>query len=149
VLTTEPQLIEAYVRTGRVKLVFRDVLNHAFRSDQSHEAAACAGRQEKFWHLHASLFENQRMLWASPDEAAIVRTMRELASRIEGFDLTAWVECMVSDITVAAMVAGDAEQRTRGIDAQPIFEIVGPNETRRLYGALPYAQFAAALDAAK
>jgi protein-disulfide isomerase len=149
VLTTEPKLIEAYVRTGRVKLVFRDVLNHAFRSDQSHEAAACAGKQEKFWHLHGALFEAQSTLWAARDDAAIIATMRKLASGIDGFDLAAWDACMSSDETVEAMVAGDAEQRTRGITAQPIFEIVGPAGTRRLYGALPFAQFAAELDAAR
>lgn len=137
------------MRTGRVRLVFRDVLNHAFRSDQSHEAAACAGRQEKFWHMHAALFEAQSALWAARDDAAIVATMRDLAGGIEGFDLVAWDACMASDETRTAMVAGDAEQRTRGITAQPIFEIIGPTSGRRFYGSQPFANFAAALDAAR
>lgn len=148
-LTTEPEIIAAYVRSGRVKLVFRDVLNHGYRSAQSHEAAACAGRQEKFWHLHALLFEAQSKLWAAPSDATIVAAMRDMAAKIEGFDLEAWDTCMNTDETVAAMVAGDAEQRTRGITAQPIFEIVGPAETRRIFGAPPYAKFAELLDAAK
>jgi protein-disulfide isomerase len=147
VLTTEPKIIEGYVRDGRVKLVFRDVLNHGFRSAQSHEAAACAGRQEKFWHLHAVLFEKQSALWGAFNDEAIVAAMREMAGGIDGFDLAAWDACMNSDETVAATGAGDAEQRTRGINAQPIFEIIGPTEARRMYGAQPFAQFGELIEA--
>ncbi|NJM41142.1 MAG: thioredoxin domain-containing protein [Anaerolineae bacterium] len=60
-LTTEPEIIERYVRTGQLKLVFRDVLNHGERSERASEAAACAGRQGKFLaHARNSVREDER-----------------------------------------------------------------------------------------
>jgi protein-disulfide isomerase len=58
-----PQVIERFVRTGKVELIYLDLPlqmhPHAFKAA---EAAACAGDQKKFWDMHHLLFENQQAL---------------------------------------------------------------------------------------
>lgn len=146
-LTTEPEIIEAYVRSGRVKLVFRDVLNHDWRSVQASEAAACAGLQERFWHMHRIAFEEMSALWAARSEAAIVTALRGMAGKIDGLDLAAWDACMNSDETLARLNASDAEQRSRGITVQPVFEIVGGSEGLRMFGDQGLKRFGEAIEA--
>jgi len=54
----EPDLVEQYVETGKVRLVFR---NLPFLGDESHwaaVAASLAADQDKFWPFHDYLFAN-------------------------------------------------------------------------------------------
>ena len=57
------QLEEEYIKTGKVKLVFRDypLDFHPFALKAS-EAAECAKDQDKFWDFHDKIFENQQAL---------------------------------------------------------------------------------------
>ncbi len=128
-LTVEPQVIEQYVRTGKVKLVFRDVLNHGERSERASEAAASAGLQGQFWPLHALLFEEQPTV-EQTSSAGLVKLMLGYAARLDGLDQAAFATSMNARATLATIKAADAEQRKRGITSQPIFEI----GTQRLLG---------------
>jgi copper(I)-binding protein/protein-disulfide isomerase len=56
----EPRIVERYVKSGDVRLVFR---NLAFLGDESHwaaVAASLAADQDKFWPFHDYLFANLR-----------------------------------------------------------------------------------------
>jgi protein-disulfide isomerase len=60
----EPRLWEEYIRTGKVRFIFRNfpVLDGGDMNGESHLAALgalCAGEQGKFWKYHDFLFENQ------------------------------------------------------------------------------------------
>jgi protein-disulfide isomerase len=144
VLTVEPELIEAYVRDGRVKLVFRDVLNHGERSERASEAAACAGRQGKFWEMHASLFEKMSETWGASGSDALLALMKQRAAEIEGLDQADFAQCVDGRETLAQLKAADAEQRERGIITQPILEIGG----QRIVGNQAFEVFAQAIEAA-
>src|SRR3989344_3864039 len=55
----EPTLREKYIKTGKVKFIYRDF---AFLGDESlwaSNAARCAGEQGKFWQYHDYLYSNQ------------------------------------------------------------------------------------------
>src|SRR4029078_13546963 len=59
-LQTMPQVLADYVNSGKVKYVFiyypiAQLHPNAFKS---HEAAACAGDQGKYWQMHDLLFTN-------------------------------------------------------------------------------------------
>ena len=60
VLQTLPQLLAEYVNTGKVQYVFVDYPIAQLHPDafKSHEAAACAGDQDKYWQMHDLLFTN-------------------------------------------------------------------------------------------
>lgn len=139
-LTVEPELIAQYVATGRVLYVFRPVLNHSERSLRSSEAAFCAGEQGAFWPMHELLFERQDTLWATAP-ADFPALMAMYAAEL-GLNGDAFAACVAAGTALATVQALDAEQRTRGITSQPIFEVAG----RRIVGAQPLSVFQALLD---
>jgi protein-disulfide isomerase len=122
VLAVEPEIVEQYVRSGKVRLVFRDVLNHGERSERASEAAACAGEQGYFWEMHALLFQNQDEIWRT-NAAGLVDLMLEFAAKVENLDLEDFNQCMASRRTLDKLKEADKEQRNRGITSQPVFEI--------------------------
>ena len=146
-LAVEPIIIDKYVRQGQVKLVFRAVLNHGERSDRTSEAAACAGLQGQFWQMHELLFQRQRDV-PRGDDAVLVAGMLQFAATLPGLDQAAFATCMTERTTFQHLMATDAEQRTRGIVRQPIFDISGPGGSQRLVGLPSVEALSAALDKA-
>ena len=59
-IQTMPKLLAEYVNSGKVKYVFVDYPIAQLHPDafKSHEAAACAGDQGKYWQMHDLLFTN-------------------------------------------------------------------------------------------
>ena len=138
VLAVAPTLIERYVKPGKLRVVFRAVLNHGELSDRASEAAACAGRQGQFWPMYALLFERQRDI-SSP--ATIVDVLHGFARTLP-LDQAAFRRCLTGRETLAALKAADAEQRRRGINVQPVFEIGG----RRIFGLPPVEAMTQAIE---
>lgn len=57
---TEPQIVENYVKTGKVYFEYRSVGQFiGVESARAAEAAYCAGDQGKFWEMHDVIFANQ------------------------------------------------------------------------------------------
>lgn len=140
-LAVEPQLIETYVRSGRVRLVFRPVLNHGERSLRTSEAAACAAEQQQFWPMHELLFQRQDAV-SRTAVADLPALMRRYAEEL-GLDLAAFDACIADGQALALVQALDAEQRERGIRVQPVFEING----QRLVGFQSFETFQRIIDA--
>lgn len=120
-LTVEPELIARYVATGELYYVFRPVLNHGERSLRTSEAAACAAEQEQFWPMHELIFQRQDEVWAT-GEGDLPALMAGYAAEL-GLDRAAFDACVAGGEAAALVQALDAEQRTRGIRVQPVFEI--------------------------
>src|SRR5262249_13220452 len=59
-----PQILENYVKTGKVRYFFKDTPVEAIhpRALKAAEAALCAGEQGKYWEMHDHLFKNQQHL---------------------------------------------------------------------------------------
>jgi len=59
-----PQIIEEYVKTGKVRYFFKDTPVEAIHPQafKAAEAALCAGAQGKYWEMHDRLFKNQQSL---------------------------------------------------------------------------------------
>ncbi len=140
-LAVEPDIIENYVRPGRVRLVFRPVLNHGERSLRTSEAAFCAAQQDQFRPMHQLLFERQDALWGV-EGAALRDLMGQYAAELQ-LDMPAFNACMDAGEMQALVQALDAEQRARGITMQPVFEING----QRLVGFQPFEVFQRVIDA--
>ena len=139
-LGTEPQVVQEYVETGKVKLVFWPVLNHNEPSVYSTLTAHCVGRQDpdKFWDVHETLFTNQGDLWRA-DRDYFVNT-----AVAAGADQAAFELCYDDQGALDEVLNLDAIRRQRGIAGQPMFDIAGT-----VYGgAPPYESFAEVLDAA-
>ena len=59
-LTVLPIIKKEYIDTGKVRYVFRDfpIASLHPQAQKGHEAAYCAGEQNRYWEMHDTLFEN-------------------------------------------------------------------------------------------
>jgi protein-disulfide isomerase len=110
-----PQIVEHYVKTGKVRYYFRDLpLPIHPNALPAALAARCAGDQGKFWEMHDSLFANQAALSAKSfaDRAAAL-----------GLDQARFSDCMSTAKYGSAIrnVASGAQRM--GIDGTPAFAI--------------------------
>ena len=132
---TEKQLREEYVKTGKVKMVYRDYpLSFHPAAQPAAEAAECAGDQGKYWQYHDALFERQ----------ATITTLDYIGLAGElGLDRAAFKSC-VDTHKFAAEVAKDlADGTAAGVDGTPASFING----QLISGAVPYTSFKTAIDA--
>jgi len=60
------QIEEKYIKTGKVRLVYRDYpLSFHPSAQKAAEGAECADEQGKFWEMHDKIFENQQAMGVS------------------------------------------------------------------------------------
>ena len=131
------QVEEAYVKTGKLRVIFTAVLNHNDRSYVSHQAAECAGDQNQFWAFRHFLFENQNALWSGDIRA----TVKQLAANA-GLDTDDFNACIDTERHYDTVDHQDALRRAAGIRGQPFFDFNGD-----VYGgAAPFESFAQVID---
>jgi len=142
---TFDKIRDAYIDTGKLRYVFRHFPIQSLHPEAwaGARAAECAGRQGKFWSLHASLFANQKQM----DDAAL-----DKYARAAGVEMGAFKQC-VSDPAVTAKITQDLDEGARaGVSGTPMF-FVGTMENgkvralRRLNGAVSFAAFQQTIDA--
>lgn len=142
-LTVEPVLVERYVRPGKVKLVFRDVLDLGDKSVRLSEAAACAGKQGHFWEMHELFYARQDDSYAAAGDK-MVEYAAGVAAQVPGLEGAALQKCMNDRLPLAGLQAAYQEQRARGVTQRPAFEING----RRLLGLQSVEVMSAAIEEA-
>ncbi len=97
--TVEPQLIEEYVKTGKVKLVYHDFpflddRSDEKESDNASEAAFCAQEQGQFWAYHDMVYSNQD----GENNGAFSRDrLIEMARNVPGIDVDQFTSCIDGD----------------------------------------------------
>jgi protein-disulfide isomerase len=139
-----PQIERDYIKTGKLKYVFRDFPLESIHKDafKAAEAAECAGEQGKFWEMHTRLFENQRALSdLSPHAKAI------------GIDTAKFQQCLESGKSAAKIRKDLADGQKAGVTGTPSFflGVTQRNDPkvkvlRTLKGAQPYTSFKDAID---
>ena len=143
---TYGQLERDYVKTGKVRYVFRNLPLEALhpQSFKAHEAALCAGDQGKYWEMHDQLFANQSTL----DPASLAGY-----ARTSGVDEGKFKACLTG-ATHASRIREDLSEAERiGARGTPTFFIglTVPGDPkvkviRILRGSQPYAAFREAID---
>lgn len=140
-METEPKIIADYIASGKVRLIYRHLVQLGAGSQVSAEASECAGEQGKFWQMHNKLYAEQSRLYNQGSEAAA--TYAAIAQEI-GLDGGKLQSC-IEQGTFRAQVEKDyAAAQAEGVSQRPVFDINGT----RLIGAQPYSQFQAAIEAA-
>lgn len=138
--TTYPKLDSAYIKTGKVRLVFINypLPNHREAWSAS-EAALCAGAQGAFWPMHDRIFATQRE-WSDQPDAG--ERFARYAADLK-LDAAALRACMADD-RVSTLIVNDVMQAAgAGIQGTPTFLVNGRSALR---GAVPFDQLAAAID---
>ncbi len=142
---TMPTILENYVETGKVKIIFKDYHLIGPDSIEASHAAHCAGGQGMFWEYHDALYGS----WAGENTGwASYGNLASLAAGMEGIDLDKWTECMGDRPHSMKILASNADGKLLGVSGTPSFFIVGQDgHVTPVVGAQPYAFFAAIFDA--
>src|SRR5687768_15578874 len=145
---TLPEIEKDYIKTGKLKYVFRDFPITSAHKDafKAAVAAGCALDQGKYWEMHDRLFENQA--------AFTVYNLTQSAEAI-GLNKQTFQQCLNNN-EYATEVQNDFADGTRaGVNQTPFFflGLTEPNSPKVkvltvISGAKPYAVFKAAIDSA-
>lgn len=126
---TLPQIEEKYVKTGKVKMVFRDLpLSFHKQAQKAAEAAECAGEQGKYWEMHDKLFDNQRAL----EVANLKQYAKDLSLDTGKFD-----KCLDEGQMANEVKKDLADGGKYGVTGTPAFFINGI----KVVGAQPFEVF--------
>jgi protein-disulfide isomerase len=144
-----PQIIDDYVRSGRVQIEFRahpflgtsELTSPDNESVQSAVAASCANDQGMFWEYSHALFENQD----GENNGGFSRErLREIAEE-SGLDVDAWNSCMDDQTHLDEVIAGLEANQANGVTSTPTIDI---NGVRVAYTADGYDRLRTQIDAA-
>jgi protein-disulfide isomerase len=140
---TEGSIIENYVETGKVKIMFKDFIVVGGDSTNAANAAHCANDQKMFWMYHSILYNNwdgEDTGWASFDR------LHEFANKL-GLDMNEFSECMSESKWEELVNSSQADGRIIGVTATPTFFIIDQsNNILKITGAQPYAVFEEVFD---
>src|SRR5689334_20084698 len=145
---TLPEIEKDYIKTGKLKYVFRDFPITSAHKDafKAALAAGCALDQGKFWEMHDRLFENQA--------AFTVYNLTQSAEAI-GLNKEKFQKCLENNEYATEVQNDFAEGLRAGVNQTPIFflGLTEPNSPKVkvltvISGAKPYAVFKAAIDSA-
>lgn len=132
---TFPQIDEAYIKTGKVKYVFRDFpLSFHEHAQKAAEAAGCAGEQGKFWEYHDMLFANQ--------SALAVDNLKQYAKDL-GLDTAKFDQCLDSGARADEVAKDVADAQNYRVSSTPTFFVNGI----KLKGAQPFSSFQELIEA--
>jgi protein-disulfide isomerase len=112
----EPQLVEEYIKPGRVKLEFRQfpLSGHAPGANMAAMASLCAADQDAFWTYHNRLFAAQDRGQPGYVLDALVQYSDEL-----GLDSRAFLQCMSGQQYRDEAAASANEALALGLNATP------------------------------
>lgn len=136
----EPQLIERYVKTGVLRIEWRDFPIFGQESVEMAKAARAAARQDRFWQFHdvAYAMGDGTKKASFPEER-----IQEVARRAGVPDLTQFNADRADPAIMQAIQADMAEGQQLGVSSTPAFIV----NTEPILGAQPLERFAAVIEA--
>lgn len=142
-----PQLEREYIRTGKIRYLFRDLPDRQDMDSQiKAQMARCAGEQSKFWEMHDRFFRETLPVLDHPE--VLVDHARAL-----GLDAVTLNTCIQSRRYVAAIERIGRDARRMGMYGTPSF-LIGElsadgnvlRGTKILTGGESYEELKAVLD---
>ncbi len=128
-LTVLPIIKKEYIDTGKVRYVFRDfpIASLHPQAKKGHEAAYCAGEQNKYWEMHDTLFKNSKDFSAP----ALKRYAQEI-----GLDGDKFNNCLQSGKYAGRIEKEIAEGVKAGVRGTPSFFIGPSGSGERITGTM-------------
>lgn len=145
-LETQPTIDEELVETGKVLWVSKQFpLRIHPHADLAAVTAACAGRQNQYWTIHHSLFENSDQ-WANTefDDSDVEKSLIDIA-RKKGLDMDQFLNCFNSREGLE-YVLKDLYDAQGVVQSTPTFIIIQDGKGRLLRRTMPADQFVALLN---
>jgi protein-disulfide isomerase len=123
---TLPTLVDEYVRTGRVKMIFRNVAFIGTDSARAAQMAAAVGRQDKMWEFLDIFYANQ-----GPENEGYVTDefLRRIGNGVRGLDVDrAMLDRGLPEVQ-RELDEAQTEWQSNGFTGTPSF-LVGPTGGR-------------------
>ena len=142
---TENSIITNYIKTGKVKILFKDYIILGQDSINAANAAHCANDQKLFWEYHSMLYNN----WAGEDTGwADLAHLHEFANTL-GLDMDVFSTCM-SDLKWNELVnLSSIDGQKLGVSGTPTFFVIDQNnDVIKIVGAQHYDVFKQIFDSA-
>ncbi len=153
-MQTEPQIIAAYVKTGKVLFTYRSAGNYISdnvnkqtqgndtESRDSAKAAYCAADQNKFWEMHDALFVN---VLGEADGISFTNSRLQAIARSISLDMNAFDSCYSSDKYLSQVNQDLSDANAVSMQGTPFFVISytanGQAQTITVDGAQPFSVF--------
>jgi len=136
--TIEDDIIKNYVKTGKVKIIFKDYNIIGPDSINASHGAHCANEQGLFWEYHDTLYSNwtgENNGWASP------RNLTVFAEEINA-DMDKWAECMNEKPHSITINESNNDARVLELTGTPAFFVINSEgKVSKLFGAQPFEVF--------
>lgn len=145
---TEPGINDAYVKSGKVRIVFRDfpLVDLHPNAPAAHVAALCVAQQgaANYWNMHDKIFQTQSE-WSNAVDPNPV--FERLAGELK-LDTDAFKKCVAAGEVKKLIDQSLLEGQSAGVGGTPSFQLRDAKGNKYLLeGAQPYETFAANFDA--
>jgi protein-disulfide isomerase len=139
---TAPQIIDTYVKTGKVKMEYKDLAFLGQESIDASLAVKCAKEQglENYLNYHDYLFDNQK--GENQGQFSIVN-LKRFAANLK-LDTKKFNECLDTNRFKNEIQQDAADGKAAGVTGTPAFLING----KLIIGAQPFSEFQKAIDEA-
>lgn len=133
---------EGYIKTGKVKLVFKDFPLNGADSFLAAEATYCANDQGKYWQFHNEVYKN----WAGERTGWITRESLNAFANTVGLNLEEFNVCLDSHTYGDKVNSLYEFGKDIGIDATPSFLIFNDEKIIKIRGNQPLEVFLKTFD---
>lgn len=136
---TRQQVIDNYIDSGKVNMIFIDMPFLGTDSHVASMASYCAADQEKYWEYHVMLYEHQEGIdsgWASNER------LKSFAFTLD-LDMNEFSQCLDSKKYYYQVKLNlDKSMNSFGIQSTPTFLLINTSgEQQQIRGAQSYSVF--------
>ena len=135
-------IYDGFIKTGKVKLVFKDFPLNGPDSLLAAQAAYCAEDQEKYWKYHNELYKN----WAGEKTGWITRESLDKFATTVNLDLSEFNACLDEGKYQDKVNALHEFGKEIGIDATPSFLVFNDQKIIKIRGNQPLEVFLKTFD---
>lgn len=135
-------IYEDYIKTGKVKLVFKDFPLNGPDSLLAAEASYCANDQERYWEYHDELYKN----WGGERTGWITRGTLEKFAVSTNLDIEEFNKCLNDKKYQDKVIALHEFGKEIGIDATPSFLVFNDQKIIKIRGNQPLEVFLKTFD---
>lgn len=133
---------EEFIKTGKVKIIFKDFPLNGYESKLAAEASYCAQDQQKYWEYHNELYKN----WAGERTGWITREALTKFAQIVELNTEEFNKCL-DDQKYQNKVNSIYEFGKKiGIDATPSFLVFNDQKIIKIRGNQPLEVFLKTFD---
>ena len=135
-------IIEDYIKTGKVKMIFKDFPLNGPDSILAAEAAYCADDQKKYWQYHDELYKN----WGGERTGWVTRESLEKFATTVNLNLYEFNKCLDSHKYQNRVNTLYEFGKEVGIDATPSFLVFNDHKIIKIRGNQPLEVFLKTID---